>query len=254
MGSKPQSFATTSAFEILGPVMVGPSSSSYGGALRYARVAATLIEGPHQGGALHALEQLLPTPTADTERTGRSWPERSGSTPTTSASPTPSRSRTPQGLAYGFDIAGDDPSIHPNTVDIHLVSDTGLRRTCAARASEAAACASAPSTACTSRSRACTPPCSSRTKTRPARSPPSHGALAHASMNIAFCRTYRTEAGGRAYSVFETDGAPATGVLDAVRALDLVDYATLIEMPGAATSLGARAPPCPTCSTTPSSS
>ena len=31
------------------------------------------------------------------------------------------------GLAYEFDIAGDDPSIHPNTVDIHLVSDTGAQ-------------------------------------------------------------------------------------------------------------------------------
>ena len=32
--------------------------------------------------------------------------------------------------------------------------------------------------------------------------------LAYAHVNIAFCRTYRTEVGGQAYSVFETDGAP----------------------------------------------
>ena len=42
--------------------------------------------------------------------------------------------------------------------------------------------------------------------------------LADAEVNIAFCRTYRTEQGGRAYSVFETDGAPADGVLPQVRA------------------------------------
>ena len=41
MGSKPQSFATTSAFEILGPVMVGPSSSHTAGALRCARVKSS---------------------------------------------------------------------------------------------------------------------------------------------------------------------------------------------------------------------
>ena len=34
--------------------------------------------------------------------------------------------------------------------------------------------------------------------------------LAYAHVNIAFCRTYRTEVGGQAYSVFETDGAPMT--------------------------------------------
>ncbi len=34
--------------------------------------------------------------------------------------------------------------------------------------------------------------------------------LAYAHVNIAFCRTYRTEVGGQAYSVFETDARPTT--------------------------------------------
>ena len=45
MAGKPQTLATTSAFEILGPVMVGPSSSHTAGALRCAQVAASLLEG-----------------------------------------------------------------------------------------------------------------------------------------------------------------------------------------------------------------
>ena len=45
MAAKPQTLATTSAFEVLGPVMVGPSSSHTAGALRCARVAASLLEG-----------------------------------------------------------------------------------------------------------------------------------------------------------------------------------------------------------------
>ena len=45
MAGKPQTLATTSAFEILGPVMVGPSSSHTAGALRCAQVAASLQEG-----------------------------------------------------------------------------------------------------------------------------------------------------------------------------------------------------------------
>ena len=46
MASKPQTLATTSAFEVLGPVMVGPSSSHTAGALRCARVAASLVASP----------------------------------------------------------------------------------------------------------------------------------------------------------------------------------------------------------------
>ena len=46
MAAKPQTLATTSAFEVLGPIMVGPSSSHTAGALRCARVAASLASGP----------------------------------------------------------------------------------------------------------------------------------------------------------------------------------------------------------------
>ena len=61
--------------------------------------------------------------------------------------------------------------------------------------------------------------------------------LAYAHVNIAFCRTYRTEVGGQAYSVFETDGAPDDTVVPMLRKLDNVDYATFIELPGSASSL-----------------
>lgn len=39
------SSVSTSAFEILGPIMVGPSSSHTAGALRLAQVASSLLEG-----------------------------------------------------------------------------------------------------------------------------------------------------------------------------------------------------------------
>ncbi len=61
--------------------------------------------------------------------------------------------------------------------------------------------------------------------------------LAYAHVNIAFCRTYRTEVGGQAYSVFETDGAPDDTVVPMLRKLDNVDYATFIELPVSASSL-----------------
>ena len=46
MSGTPQTLATTSAFEVLGPIMVGPSSSpNTAGALRCAQVAASLVDG-----------------------------------------------------------------------------------------------------------------------------------------------------------------------------------------------------------------
>ena len=55
--------------------------------------------------------------------------------------------------------------------------------------------------------------------------------LAYAGANIAFCRTYRMEPGGQAFTVFEMDGAPDDAVLPMVRRLDHVDRATFIETP-----------------------
>lgn len=119
MPAKPQSFATTSAFEVLGPIMVGPSSSHTAGALRCAQVAASLLDGrivrvtftlwnsfahTYKGhGTNRALVAGVLGLDTDDERIRDAF--------------TLAEER---GLAYEFVIGGDDASIHPNTVDIHL--------------------------------------------------------------------------------------------------------------------------------------
>ena len=65
--------------------------------------------------------------------------------------------------------------------------------------------------------------------------------LAMAEVNIAFCRTYRTELGGRAYSVFETDGSPDASVLPMIRRIRDVSFATFISVPGSAVAPGVTA-------------
>lgn len=236
MGSKPQSFATTSAFEILGPVMVGPSSSHTAGALRCARVAATLIDG-----SIKAVRFTLWNSFAHTYRghgTDRALVAGTlGLDTDDERIPDAFALADAAGLAYRFDIAGDDPSIHPNTVDIHLVSDTGAQADVRGESLGGGRMHISAINGVHVEISGLYTTLFVAHQDAPGALAALTGALAHASMNIAFCRTYRTEAGGRAYSVFETDGAPATGVLDAVRALDLVDYATFIEMPGAASSL-----------------
>ena len=124
MAGKPQTLATTSAFEILGPVMVGPSSSHTAGALRCAQVAASLLEGDikhvtftlwnsfahtYRGhGTDRALVAGILGLDTDDERIRDAFDL--------------ARER---GLGYEFDIAGDDGSLHPNTVDISMVNEAG---------------------------------------------------------------------------------------------------------------------------------
>ena len=60
MAGKPQTLATTSAFEILGPIMVGPSSSHTAGALRCAPSCRQPAGRPHHQDHLWPVELLRP--------------------------------------------------------------------------------------------------------------------------------------------------------------------------------------------------
>lgn len=237
MSSKPQSFATTSAFEILGPVMVGPSSSHTAGALRCARVAATLAEGriarvrftlwnsfahTYRGhGTDRALVAGILGLDTDDERIRDAF--------------TLAESKN---LSYSFEIGDDDPSIHPNTVDIHLESESGSATDVRGESLGGGKMRISSINGVQVEISGLYTTLFVAHRDAPGALASLTGALAQAHMNIAFCRTYRTEAGGQAYSVFETDGAPDRTVLPAVKALDLVTYATFIELPGSAASLG----------------
>ena len=236
MAGKPQTLATTSAFEILGPIMVGPSSSHTAGALRCASVAASLLEGTiasvrftlwnsfahtYRGhGTDRALVAGIMGFDTDDERIRDSF-----------------AIAQERGLSFTFDVAGDDGTLHPNTVDIDMTDDTGA--TAAVRGESLGG-----GRIRISRINGVGVDISGMYSTLFVAHRDAPGALAALTsllaaeqVNIAFCRTYRTEAGGQAYSVFETDGAACDDVLPHVRALDAVDYATFIEVPGSASTL-----------------
>mgnify|MGYP003159342626 CR=1 FL=1 len=236
MAGKPQTLATTSAFEILGPVMVGPSSSHTAGALRCAQVAASLLEGritkvtfglwnsfahTYRGhGTDRALVAGILGLDTDDENIKQAFDLA-----------------REQGLDYHFDIKGDDASLHPNTVDIDMVDDTGA--TAQVRGESLGG-----GKMRISRINGVGVDISGMYSTLfvahqdvPGVLAALTNLLAYAHVNIAFCRTYRTEVGGQAYSVFETDGAPDDTVIPMVRKLDNVGYATFIELPGSASSL-----------------
>ena len=236
MASKPQTLATTSAFEILGPVMVGPSSSHTAGALRCAQVAASLIEGAvtrvtftlwnsfshtYRGhGTDRALVAGVLGLGTDDERIRSSF-----------------ELAHKAGLEVRFIAAGDDATLHPNTVDIEMENAFG---TAIAVRGESLGGGKMR----ISRINGVGVDISGMYSTLfvahrdvPGVLAALTDLLAHSQVNIAFCRTYRTELGGQAYSVFETDGSPADNVLPRVRALAHVDYATFIELPGSSSSL-----------------
>ena len=234
--NKPQTLATTSAFEILGPIMVGPSSSHTAGALRCAQVAASLLEGDirrvrftlwnsfahtYRGhGTDRALVAGILGLDTDDERIRNAF-----------------ELADERGLAYEFEVAGDDGTLHPNTVDIDMVDSLGA--TAQVRGESLGG-----GKMRISRINGVGVEISGMYSTLFVAHRDAPGVLAalanllaYAHVNIAFCRTYRTEAGGQAYSVFETDGTPDDTVLPMVRRLEHVSYATFIELPGSAASV-----------------
>lgn len=237
MAATPQTLATTSAFEILGPIMVGPSSSHTAGALRCAQVASSLIEGP-----IVEVTFTLWNSFAHTYKghgTDRALVAGIlGLAPDDEGIRNAFDLAAERGLAYSFKVAGDDGTIHPNTVDISMVNAAGDRAEVRGESLGGAKVR-------ISRINGVGVDISGLYATLFVSQQDVPGVLASLTnllaseqVNIAFCRTYRTERGGQAYTVFEMDSTPETGLLDKVRALDHIDYATFIELPGTASNLG----------------
>lgn len=238
----PHSFATTSAFEILGPIMVGPSSSHTAGALRLAQVAASLVPGPFKRARFtlwnsfahtyrgHGSDRAL---VAGILGLGTDDPQIARSLDTARL----------RGLEVEFVMGGDDVSLHPNTIDIDLVNGVGQRvsvrgeslgggKVRLSRLNDVAVDISGEyDTLFVSH------------RDEPGALAALTSALARARVNIAFCRTYRTERGGMAYTVFEMDEPPSIEALGAIRALGMVEIAAVIEIPGhQAPAAGKNAP------------
>lgn len=222
----------TSAFEILGPIMVGPSSSHTAGALRCAQVAASLLDG-----SITKVQFTLWNSFAQTYR-GHGT-DRALLAGMMGLHTDDERIRDAFALAdersleYEFVVAGDNPTLHPNTVDIDMTNNQGIHATVRGESLGGGKIR-------ISRINDVDVNISGAYCTLFVAHRDAPGALAAltdllacAKVNIAFCSTYRTEAGGQAYSVFETDEHyTGESFLEQVRALDLVDYASFVEVPG----------------------
>lgn len=113
-----------SAFDIIGPIMVGPSSSHTAGALKIAKIAGKLAKGKitsvhfklygsfaktYKGhGTDRALLGGILGMNADDINVRRSFDVAKE-----------------RGVKYGFELAGEDNDFHPNTVEITVKYDGG---------------------------------------------------------------------------------------------------------------------------------
>lgn len=221
-----------SAFEVLGPIMIGPSSSHTAGALRCAQTALALCtDAPvsvtfslwnsfahtYRGhGTDRALLGGVLGFDTDDERIRDSF-----------------QIADERGLAYRFVIAGDDPELHPNTVDI-AITDTQSRRL------EVRGESLGGGRVRLSRINGVTVDILGEYETVfvshrdvPGALANIIGCVANDGVNIAFMKTYRSERGGMAYTVLEMDEAPTDSVLEKLSALAPVTSACRIHIPGA---------------------
>jgi L-serine dehydratase len=229
---------TMSAFEVLGPIMVGPSSSHTAGALRIALVARSLAPAPishvdfvlynsfsrtHLGhGTDRALVAgILGLGPADI-RVRRSF-----------------ELAREAGLGFTITEGGRDEGLHPNTVEIRMeceggssISVTGESlgggrvRVSSIDGVHVSIAGDMPTIFVEHRDLPGVLAALTRT-------------LSTANVNIATMSTFREERGGKAYTVFEVDEPVGARLLELLGANEHVEFASQVNVPGAA---GASAP------------
>lgn len=229
--AKPQSMAMTSTFEVLGPVMVGPSSSHTAGALRCSEVARSLMTEPvakaqfvlwnsfahtYKGhGTDRALVAGVLGYDTDDPRIRDAFDHAKK-----------------EGIEVEFTIAGDDASIHPNTVDIILTGKAGSTLEVRGESLGGAKMRISRINGVEVELSGSYPTLFVTHQDAPGALAAMTGCLADAEVNIAFLRTYRPDSTGTAYSIFETDNSIPLVSIERMRAIEFVIGVTPIELPG----------------------
>ena len=222
---------TTSAFEILGPIMVGPSSSHTAGALRIAMVAKTLAPGKikHARFILHnsfsdtykghgtdraLVAGLLGFSTFDTRvKDSFAFAQEAG-------------------MSFEFVEAQTDPGLHPNTVDIEMLCDEGSISVRGESLGGGRIQLSSIDGVDVEISGEY-PTLFVSHLDRPGVLARLTGILSRYKTNIATMKTYRKDKGGNAYTVFETDETPDQILLDEIRLAKDVHSVSFVKVPGA---------------------
>ncbi len=222
---------TTSAFDILGPIMVGPSSSHTAGALRIAQVARmfapeapssvtfTLHESFARTGRGHGTDRALVAGILGLEtddervRTSFSLADEAG-------------------LSYRFLTAEDGEVTHPNTCDVLMEGD-GWKTTVRGESLGGGRVRISRVNGVPVTLTGDYPTLFVEHQDRPGVLATLTALVSASGTNIATMSTFRSRRGGTAYSVFELDADVESWVVESLRHAANVTFATSIHVPGA---------------------
>lgn len=220
-----------STFDILGPIMVGPSSSHTAGALRLSQLAASLCHAPVVEASFTLYNSFAQTYRG--HGTDRALVAGVLGMETDDPRIRDSFEIAEQrGLRCAFTIAGDAAELHPNTVDITLVcndgSQTSVRGESVGGGRVHASRINGVGVDITGRM----PTLVVEHRDVPGMLARMTAELGYAGVNIAYMSSYRTEPGHTAYAVFETDEAVPDKTVEAIAAQANVDDVYTVDVPG----------------------
>ena len=222
-----------SAFEVLGPIMVGPSSSHTAGALRIALVARSLA--PKQ---LERVEFWLYNSFSHTHLGhGTDYALIAG---ILGLAPDDTRVREALTLAeeahlnYSVIEKGDDETLHPNTVEIHLYGADNVHVSVMGESVGGGRIRISGVNGVRIRMSGDMPTIFVSHRDKPGVLAALTTILATQNINVATMRTFRSERGGFAHTVFEIDEPIEQKVLDLFQLAPHVSYAAQVSIPGAA--------------------
>lgn len=220
-----------STFDVFGPIMVGPSSSHTAGALRIAQIAADVAPKP-----IKSVEFVLYNSFSATYKGhGTDKALVAGILGMKSFDP-----KVPEAfkyakqrhLVYSFVPAGEDSSLHPNTVDINMDFGDGTKISVRGESRGGGKVRLVGINGQEIKLRGEYPTLIIHHRDTKGALSVITGLFTKADINIASLGSFRNEVGGNSYTIIESDQRITQAVVDAVRKMDYVYWAERIVVPG----------------------
>ncbi len=225
---------TTSAFEILGPVMVGPSSSHTAGALRLASIARSLAMGDIKFARFKLYNSF--SETYKGHGTDRALiGGLLGFSPDDTRVKDAFEIADVAGLGYEFIEAGENLDVHPNTVEIEMQCEGGTI-TVAGQSLGGGRVELSSINGVDVEISGAYPTIFIAHLDQPGVLSNLTRVISESNTNVATMRNYRKAKGGDAYTIFETDEMPQAEAIERLKQSPSVKFVALVQVPGAASA------------------
>lgn len=235
MRTRGAEMVTMSAFEVLGPIMVGPSSSHTAGALRIALVARSLAPA-----SIERVDFVLYNSFSRTH--AGHGTDRALVAGILGLGPSDIRVRRSfelareAGLEFSITEGGRDEGLHPNTVEIHMACEGGASISVTGESLGGGRARVSSIEGVQVSIAGDMPTVFVEHRDLPGVLAALTQALSSANVNIATMSTFRQERGGKAYTIFEVDEPVGAHLLELLGATESVRFASQVDIPGTAST------------------